>query len=40
VQARQCETGMATALVSAGGRGRVSGWTELGQEGQLGQKAG
>jgi hypothetical protein len=30
MEARQRETGTTTALVSAGGRGCVSGWGELG----------
>jgi hypothetical protein len=31
VEAWRRETGLAMALVSAGGRGRVSGWAELGR---------
>jgi hypothetical protein len=31
VEARQHENGTTMALVLAGGRGRVSGWAELGQ---------
>jgi hypothetical protein len=31
VEARWRETGTVTTLVLAGGRGRVSGWAELGQ---------
>jgi hypothetical protein len=31
MEVRRRETGMVAVLVSAGGRGRVSGWAELGR---------